>query len=762
MKNHRTKNFFLIAFPIVMVLCGFPAGADTITETHTFPVYGSLRPNVSFWKKIYTQYSTTQGVIHDKRNLAIIYVVIELQDHNRHGSHKINRNRIKKAKKKYKLILAKLAQGKSPEGPEEMRVADLFGTKAQRSDFRSAMRNLRCQVGQKDRFRQGIIRSGAYLAQIKQIFRDAGLPPELSYLPHVESSFNPKAYSKFGASGMWQFTRSTGKHYMKVGYTIDERRDPIISSHAAAKLLRHNYQKLHNWPLALTAYNHGVTGMLRAQRRKGSYEAIFKEYRSRTFKFASRNFYSEFLAASEVAQNYRQYFGELALDTPLKSQEVVMAGYGSLPEIGRQLKLELGALGELNPALRNPVIRGQKYVPKGFRLRLPLQTGRDWELVMAELAPKIYKNFQKRSQIYTVQIGDTAGEIARMQGVKLRDLIAANNLNSRATIYVNQNLRIPLPDKKPITVARKESRRAKAQSLVKSPDLLSTEAQPLTSPTADLVLAMNATAESRETIEKSVTDASLSQLAQTKPESQPSPVLASKKEYDSGETNTVEFQLVEPAKGEARKEERPLPVSQGIDRVDDQEAIVSQVYKRVPEKPETAIPQEPDVEAAKPAIQAPEINPEILLGNFAIEHIWYDQGKPVGTIQVEVEETLGHYAEWLEVSAQEIRRLNGLRFGRTIRINDSIKIPLSRVTKEVFEERRFEFHKEIAEDFFASFRIEKVETYTVRRGDNIWTLSKEKFEVPLWLIKKYNTHLNFSALYPSQQLFIPIIEKNQV
>ena len=137
---------------------------------------------------------------------------------------------------------------------------------------------------------------------------------------------------------------------------------------------------------------------------------------------------------------------------------------------------------------------------------------------------------------------------------------------------------------------------------------------------------------------------------------------------------------------------------------------MSQVYKRVPEKPETAIPQEPDVEAAKPAIQAPEINPEILLGNFAIEHIWYDQGKPVGTIQVEVEETLGHYAEWLEVSAQEIRRLNGLRFGRTLRINDSIKIPLSRVTKEVFEERRFEFHKEIAEDFFASFRIEKVET----------------------------------------------------
>ena len=237
-----------------MVLCGFPAGADAITATQTFPVYDSLHPNVSFWKKIYTHYSTTQGVIHDKQNLRIIYDVIELQDLNRHGSRKINQIRIKKAKKKYKMILAKLAQGKFPEEPEEKRVADLFGTKAQRSDFRSAMENLRCQVGQKDRFRQGIIRSGSYLAQIKQIFRDAGLPLELSYLPHVESSFKPKAYSKFGAAGIWQFTRSTGKRFMTVSYTVDERLDPILSSYAAAQLLKQNFTELQNWrwPLRLT------------------------------------------------------------------------------------------------------------------------------------------------------------------------------------------------------------------------------------------------------------------------------------------------------------------------------------------------------------------------------------------------------------------------------------------------------------------------------------------------------------------------------
>ena len=106
-------------------------------------------------------------------------------------------------------------------------MAELFGPDAKAADFRSAMYNIRCQVGQKDRFEEGLIRSGAYIEEIKQIFRDADLPEDLAYLPHVESSFNPKAYSKFGAAGMWQFTRSTGRRFMKIDYTIDERRDPI-------------------------------------------------------------------------------------------------------------------------------------------------------------------------------------------------------------------------------------------------------------------------------------------------------------------------------------------------------------------------------------------------------------------------------------------------------------------------------------------------------------------------------------------------------
>ena len=168
-----------------------------------------------------------------------------------------------------------------------------------------------------------------------------------------------------------------------------------------------------------------------------------------------------------------------------------------------------------------------------------------------------------------------------------------------------------------------------------------------------------------------------------------------------------------------------------------------------------------DEREAEPVSIEPSLNPEVVQANLAVKHIQTQHGRIIGIIQVEVEETLGHYAEWLEVSAAEIRRLNGMKFRDPIRINEAIKIPIDRVTKEEFEEKRFEYHKELAEDFFASYRIEKVQIYTIKRGDNVWTLSKENFEVPLWLIRKFNTHLDFSTLQPSQELRVPIItEKN--
>ncbi|MGD9041772.1 MAG: transglycosylase SLT domain-containing protein, partial [Desulfobacteraceae bacterium] len=432
-----------------LLLFGAPTDASEL-----FPSYPSIEPNVLFWIEAYSNYSTAEGIIHDSNNLSIIYEVIELWPPEKHGSRKVNRKRIRNAKKKYKRILSKLAKNPATQDAEARRIAGLFGSNAGPADFRRAMYNIRCQIGQRDRFVKGLIRSGAYIEQIKEIFRAEGLPEDLAYLPHVESSFNPKAYSKFGAAGIWQFTRSTGRRFMRIGYAMDERRDPLLSSKAAAKLLKQNYEKLGNWPMAITAYNHGLTGMLRAKRSKGSYEEIFKNYRRRRFKFASRNFYSEFLAAREVAKNYRRYFGLLQLDKPLDTREVLLEGYTTITDLSAHFQVDVETIQELNPALRPPVLKNQKYVPKGYALRLPADAVEGKQVASGEMLESLYRLHQKPSRFYRVKRGDTVGEIAQMHGLKVSELIIANNLDSRATIYINQNLRLPLPGEK---LERKET-----------------------------------------------------------------------------------------------------------------------------------------------------------------------------------------------------------------------------------------------------------------------------------------------------------------
>jgi membrane-bound lytic murein transglycosylase D len=742
----------LAMFPIVFLVILFSGAyflSDARAESDTFPVPSVIEPNVAFWTKIYTEYSSNHGVLHDSRKLNIIYGVIELVDPDHYGGRKTNKKRIAKAKKKYKAILAKLMGGQAPVGPVEQKVARLFGPDTQPAEFRAAMRRIRCQTGQKDRFRAGVIRSGAYIDEIRRIFRRNGLPEDLAYLPHVESSFNPKAYSKFGAAGMWQFTRSTGKQYMKVGYTIDERRDPIISSHAAAKLLRHNYRKLHNWPMALTAYNHGASGMLRARRKKGTYERIFTEYRSRIFKFASRNFYSEFLAAREAATNYRQYFGDLKLDTPAKSREVVLKGYVSLPQVARHLNLQIAELRELNPALRHPVFRGQKYVPKGYRLRLPYQNDTDWEALVAKFEDQFYKNYQKKSSIYTVQRGDTAGKIARIHGVKLADLIAANNLNSRATIYVRQNLRIPLPDEKPVLVAKTQPKKSRpAEAAAPPPKQDPAGAAPLEKSGTPLVVAS-------QSVDQALgVNSPNYRVVEAQHPLEP----AGAKMPDNSRKAEAETSPSGPPDNQLFVENPPVAFVLAPDRPQTIQAPVSSAGLAPGSEP--ALVSKMEDQPATPGNQSSPNQPEVVLANLVVQKTWVQKGKTVGIIRVDAEETLGHYAEWLNVSAAEIRRLNGLRYGRALHLNQKLKIPLHRVTKEGFVEKRFEYHQELAEDFFASYRVEKVRTYSIKRGDNIWTLSRQEFEVPLWLIKRYNAGVDFGSLVPAQTLLIPIIEKN--
>ena len=650
-----------------------------------FPLYDCITPNVAFWRDIYGKYPSTQGVLHDKRDLSIIYEVLDIEGVWENGARERDHQKIERAKEKYLEILKSLASGAAPQTREEKRVAGLFGPRATPEDFRLAEDNIRFQVGQKDHFREGLIRSGAYLAEIKRIMASYGVPEDLAYLPHVESSFNYKAYSKFGAAGIWQFTESSGKQFMlDVDYAIDERRDPIKATRAAAQMLRHNYELLGTWPLAVTAYNHGINGMLRAKAAKGDYEKIFLEHESESFKFASRNFYSEFLAAREVAKNYKAYFGPLPIEPPVNSTSVTLPNYALVTDLVKHLKVNMETFKALNPALREPVFRGQKLIPKGYEVRVPRQ---DKVVRLADnIPPEILKEDQAPTNIYQVRQGDTIYSIALTHGITEESLLRGNGLDDQAVICPGQNLRIPSANERVVHLVATGNKKPDNQRL-----------------------------------------AGLTPVA---PVEKAAP-------RSGSESASLPVVTLQGAPGPAHK------------AASGPEAATAQTREK------TAEPVAAKVRGA----QCPSLNPAKVLGNLEVEQVVKRQGKIYGVIRVEAEETLGHYASWLGVRAWDLRRLNGLRYEQSLAVNQRVKIPLAKGAKKRFEAQRYEFHKEMVEDFFAAYRlVEGTRSYRVKQGDTIWSLCQNEFELPFWLIKKYNASVDFSQLKPGQRLVVPHVE----
>ncbi|RLB91979.1 MAG: lytic transglycosylase [Deltaproteobacteria bacterium] len=685
--GHLLKTGILITMAIGLLLSAVSpshSSPEVLKKTgiETFPVYPSIEPNVAFWIDMFTRYTRSQGVIHDVRHLDRIYEVIRLDPSQTRTAAQKNKKKKEAVQKKYKRILLALAAGKPPATPKEKQVAALFGSKAGARDFKQAAHQLRCQTGLTLHFKEGLIRSGAVIKEFKQIFRSHGLPVDLAYLPCVESSFDFTAYSKFGAAGIWQFTRGTGRMYMKIGYVVDQRRDPYISTQAAARLLKRNYAKLGEWPLALTAYNHGVNGMLRAQKQKGGYENIFNTYQGRSFRFASRNFYSEFLAARQVAKNYKTYFGEIPFQKPVHVTRYTTRGYLPAKALAQGLNLDIQTIKELNPSLRSPVFSGRKHIPKGFELRLPKQVPHK---TIARVTAPLYQAKQKPSKFHEVRKGDTAGGIARIHSVPLNELMMANGLNRRATIYIGQNLRIPVQGE---VILPEKLALAKPKPTIQTKKTAKTPLAPETPTPPDIVLPLP----HKKT---------------------PPPLLL-------------------PEKSLAKTEPTPQ----------------AEVAPPLPDGPEAL---------AKPISEEPVVNLAIVTSDLKIKKTFTQSNQLVGVIRVAPEETLGHYADWLQIPTRKIRALNQFPYGKTISIDQKIKLPLTPKDLDRFEELRYEYHKEMEEDFFESFSIIGVDTYKIKDGDTIWLLCLNKLEIPLWLLKKYNPVMDFSKLKLQQTIKYPIV-----
>ncbi len=361
----------------------------SLIQSPLFAPSKNLQGKFEFWRLIFSKYGDKQLVFHHRDYPEIVYSVLDMQEFASTFSGKEYAKKVNQATDeetaRIKEALLYLADGNSPRTPFQRRLVQLFSHLggSPRSNYGEAAEDgqIRNQRGVKERFRDGVIRSGRYLHAMERVFELEGLPKELTRLPLVESSFDYTAYSSVGAAGIWQFMRATGKKYMRIDASIDERRDPIFATRAAAKYLAHAYRRLGNWPLALTSYNHGVAGIARAVSETGSTDLgeIIERYDGKAFGFASKNFYAEFMAALHVEQNASYYFPGIQRETPWHFDEVRLARALTFGELVRYSGASSDEVEKLNRALMKPIVSGRVRIGAGSVVKVP--SGRGPKLV---------------------------------------------------------------------------------------------------------------------------------------------------------------------------------------------------------------------------------------------------------------------------------------------------------------------------------------------------------------------------------------------
>jgi len=341
-----------------------------------FPVPREIEDNVAFWRKVYAEWSRGKVAIHDDEYMGVIYEVVDLPGPTRAGYTAEQKRFVRQRKDYYQSRLesieAKARSGRSPNGDERPLYEKLVNAGGERAIYGAGDR-VRSQRGLRERFRRGLAISGRYEEKFREVFRSKGLPEELAYLPHVESSFQAHARSSAGASGMWQFMRGTGKIYMTINRAVDERLDPVTAAEGAAEYFRDAYRKLRSWPLAVTSYNHGQGGMRKAKAVYGDdIGAIVRNYKGRYFKFASRNFYAEFIAARQVAKNPAKFFPEgIEYHEPLAEDRLVLRHSLPATQVASHYGVSIPKLADLNMHWLSSARKGKADLPAGSTVWLP-------------------------------------------------------------------------------------------------------------------------------------------------------------------------------------------------------------------------------------------------------------------------------------------------------------------------------------------------------------------------------------------------------
>jgi membrane-bound lytic murein transglycosylase D len=742
------------------VLAGFLLSCAAVAQDTLFPRPAGLEPEIDFWRRVYTEIDTSSGFVHDSRHLGVVYRTLSFPD----DATRRQRNRTLRAVyDELRGVLERLASGRRENlSAEEQRVLALWPDDVSNEELRSAAGRLRFQLGQSNRFRSGLVRAGTWRSHIEDVLERQGLPPELVALPHVESSFDPTAYSKVGAAGMWQFTRSTGLRYMRIDHIVDERRDPFLSTVAAARLLDNNYSVLESWPLALTAYNHGVAGMRRAKRQQDTddIETIVRNYKGRTFGFASRNFYVAFLAALDIDRDPERYFGSVSPSPAANTLTVELPDFVTIDALEGALDIDRGRLRYWNPALMEPVWSGDKFVPRGFALRLPSALAEDIDMRLAALPATARYTAQMPDIYHRVGRGDTISQIADRYNVSMSSLVELNGLRSRNFIRAGQVLRLPgNGDATPMTLAQLENGVADSDDtntyIVRAGDNIDAIARRF-GVDERVILARNGIRDRNrifvgqklqiggaETVAAVPAVATVSESASPVAEPEMTPAVVVTENIVEAAASRAASSPAEELRLLATEARLAMltetSIETGVDSPSGTEGMLAKEATLAAGADETA--PEANALASEQAELAGDPSDYLVAAD--------------GTIEVQALETLGHYADWLGIRTQRLRDINGLPFDKAVVIGERLKLEFADVDARSFEQRRIAYQQDTQEAFFLAYQITDTFDHVIRPGESLWVLALRRYRVPVWLVRQFNPDLDLDQIRPGTVVKFP-------
>ncbi len=389
-----------------------------------------------------------------------------------------------------------------------------------------------------------------------------------------------------------------------------------------------------------------------------AYAEIMRNYKGRTFGFASRNFYVAFLAAMHVDQDPQRYFPGLVPDSPIDYATMPLPAYIPAENIAATLNVRQRDLARHNPAVQVTVWQGTKHLPRNYVLRMPNEMlSADLPDLLANLSSDALFDKQLPDLFHTIRRGETLSEIADEYDTRVSTLVALNNLRNRNRIRAGQQLRLPAAGPAPVQVAA-----APAPATPPPPE--------------DVIADAPAIAEA------------------------PAPVVAA-------------------------------AAAEAVEEVEVPFVLADQVGQLIGGLQASLLSDPSDYTIA-----------------------------PDKTIEVHPLETLGHYADWLGIKTQRLRDINGLAFRTPVEVGQRIKLDLSEVDAQSFENLRAAYHKEQQDTFFRNYTITGVTEHIVRSGESVWILALRKYDVPVWLFRQYNPELDLHNVQRGTRLSFPVLVSN--